>query len=69
MHLFAGHHLKTHHVLRAISNQRIHFFGTHRQRIAHAVTGLGIVLKVFYLCPFGFKLLRCVEGDVGLAFV
>jgi len=38
-------------------------------QVLNLATGVGIVLKIFCRCPFCFKLLRCIESDVGLTLV
>ena len=69
VHLAAGLDEEAHDILAAVGDEFVYFLLRHRQRVAHQHTGVGVVLEVLYFLTFLLQLLRCVEGDIGLALV
>ena len=57
-----------HYVLRAAVYKPADLVGRQRERVAHRVARVGVVLEVGHLLAARLELLGCVESDVGFAF-
>ena len=65
----SGLNLEAHHILLAVGDEALDFFGGEGQGVAHRHTRRGVVLEVGHFRALGLELLRGVEGDVSLAGV
>ena len=68
-HLAARLNLEAHHVLLAVVDEASHLVGGQRQRVAHHLARLGVVLEVLNLLALLLQFFGRVEGYVGLAFL
>ena len=67
--LLTSFNLETDDVLMAISNQRINLLLRKRQRVAHLLAGVTIVLEVLNLSTLLLQFLWSIESNIGLTIV
>ena len=60
---------EAHDILMSPGNEAVHLLLRQRQRVAHLLAGMAVVLEVLHLSTLLLQLLRGVEGDVCLAVV